>query len=484
MTALRGGATELRPLLPPTLIGASLGALSIAVVAGTAVKPALALTLSAVVMVTWRRTLFTWRSMIALIIGVILFIPIRRYALPGGLPFQLEPYRVLIGLVTIAWIAALLADRRVRFPRTLIDGPLALAFVVSAASIAANASTISNLHVTSAAIKQLTFLASFLLVFWLIVGLMRKPEDIDKMTRILVGGAAVLGVFALVELWTKYNVFNHIDRVFPFLHATAAPVEQIRQGHIRVLASSQHPIALGALFAMLIPMAIYLIRHTGQRRWWAATAVFALAALGTGSRTAVVMLFVIAIVYLVLRRRETIRLWPALIPMVIMIHLAIPGAIGGFYKAFFPKGGLVAEQGGAPVGSSRVASLGPGLHVIGLHPLLGAGYGARVFQGPDRNSFIVDDQWLSTGMETGLLGIAAWAWVFVRFLRSTFRASKQDDSPRGWMFTGIAAAVTAYAVGMFTYDAYSFIQTTFVLFFLLGLGCAALAARDRPELRA
>ncbi len=45
------------------------------------------------------RTALSWRSLLSAVILVILFIPIRRYELPGSLPFQLEPYRVLIAFV-------------------------------------------------------------------------------------------------------------------------------------------------------------------------------------------------------------------------------------------------------------------------------------------------------------------------------------------------------------------------------------------------
>jgi hypothetical protein len=46
------------------------------------------------------------------------------------------------------------------------------------------------------------------------------------------------------------------------------------------------------------------------------------------------------------------------------------------------------------------------------------------------------------------------------------------------LLVGLAASVAAYAVGMFLYDAFSFIQVTFLLFILLGLGAAVLAAGD------
>jgi len=160
----------------------------------------------------------------------------------------------------------------------------------------------------------------------------------------------------------------------------------------------------------------------------------------------------------------------------------MPGVLGTFYKSFFPKQGLVAEQADGQVGSSRVASLGPGLQVVNLHPVLGVGYGTRIPQGqPGANSFIVDDQWLSTAMETGALGVLAWVWLLTRFLRRIFRASRRAHGDEALLFTAIGASVVAYAVGMLTYDAFSFIQVTIVFFILLALGCVALRSASSGE---
>ena len=64
----------------------------------------------------------------------------------------------------------------------------------------------------------------------------------------------------------------------------------------------------------------------------------------TRSRTGIIMLLVIGIVYLVLRGRETRRFWPALVPLVLVIHFAVPGAIGTTWQSFFPQGGLLAQE--------------------------------------------------------------------------------------------------------------------------------------------
>ena len=92
---------------------------------------------------------------------------------------------------------------------------------------------------------------------------------------------------------------------------------------------------------------------------------------------------------------------------------------------------------------------------------------------PVPNAPILDDQWLGTLLETGLLGALALAWLFVRFVRKLGKKAKHDRSPRGWILAAAAAAVAAYAESMLTYDAIGFTQETFVLFLIIAIGCVA-----------
>ena len=93
---------------------------------------------------------------------------------------------------------------------------------------------------------------------------------------------------------------------------------------------------------------------------------------------------------------------------------------------------------------------------------------------------ILDNQWLGTLLETGAVGFFAWFWFFVRVERRFGADAGRDDSGRGWLLASLAAGVAAYAVGMLTYDAFSFIQVTFLLFLLVGLGSALLVERSTP----
>ena len=98
------------------------------------------------------------------------------------------------------------------------------------------------------------------------------------------------------------------------------------------------------MFAMLVPFALYRAICFKQARWWAAVGVLLLATFATGSRTGLVMLFVDGLIYLWLRGPEMKRLWPLVIPMLLAVHIALPGALGSFRASFFPANGIVAQQ--------------------------------------------------------------------------------------------------------------------------------------------
>jgi O-antigen ligase/polysaccharide polymerase Wzy-like membrane protein len=436
--------------------------------------PAVAIAVLAVLL---ERQLTSWNALLALTIGVILFIPIRRYSMPGNLPFQLEPYRLAVAGVAAAWLTSLLIDRRLRIRRTGLEGPLA-AFAVSAlASVMANSSRIDALGVQSYVAKKLTFFVSFYLVVYIVVSVVRSWKQVDFLLRTLVVGGALVAAAAMFESWTHHDLFNDLHPILPFLRLTAPPQVELRGARLRVFASAQHPIALGAMLVMLIPLAIYLARRTRNRRWLLACMLLLLGAFSTVSRTSVMMLLVIVLVFLWLRPAETKRVWPLLLPMLLVAHVALPGAIGTLKDSFLPKGGLIAQQqaDAGRRGSGRIADLGPAMGQFVRQPLLGQGFGTRVTDEGIANAQILDDQWLTTLLETGLVGALAWIWLYVRFVRRLGRAAKEDDSDRSWAFTAVAASVAAYGVGMLTYDAWSFIQVTVVLFILLGLGSALIA---------
>jgi O-antigen ligase len=131
------------------------------------------------------------------------------------------------------------------------------------------------------------------------------------------------------------------------------------------------------------------------------------------------------------------------------------------------------------VGSGRLATLGPALsREFEPNPLLGEGFGTRVVAPtpavPVANAPILDDEWLGILLETGLAGALTLSWLFIRLIRRLLPEARDNESASSWFMVAVIASVSSFAVSMFFYDAFSFIQVTFMLFIVMGLGTSVL----------
>jgi polysaccharide biosynthesis protein PslJ len=416
-----------------------------------------------------------WRWPLTIILIVILFVPMRRYAFPVELPFELEPYRVIVALAIALWTLSLLAQPDVALRRSGLEGPVLVYAFALVASDFANPGRAAEFQ--SYVIRALTLALSVVVVFYFVVSVVRTFSQVLAILKVLVAGSAVLAGLAMIESRTGWSPFQHLDHV-PLLQQTASLTPETR-GTLRALGSAEHPIAFGALFVIVAPLALYLALRIG-RWWWATVVILTAGTFATVSRTAVVMLVGASLVFLVLRFRETWRLAPLLIPIVILIHLVVPGALGAVKVAFSPPGGLIAEHSSEEfvVGSGRLADVGPSLALFREKPLLGYGYGTVQTSGPDANARILDNQWLSSLLNVGLVGVLSLVWLFTRFIRDVGRRARHERTVDGWLLVALVASVAAFGVGMFTYDAFAFTQVTFVFFVILALGSVLVLARD------
>ena len=366
-------------LASPAVILGAVAALAVAVTAQAPADRYVApLAFLLVIGTIAHRRLLTWRSVISGIILLILFVPIRRYAVAGHLPFALEPYRIVVAVAVAAWMTALLVDRRVRVKRIGLEGPFALIVGSALISLLFNAGRVAQLG--SEVVKGLTFLISFLFVVYLVASVVRSRADVDGFVKLLVAGSSILSVLAVYEHWSGKNIFDDLAGVIPLLKNADFNYSLAHDFPGRAYASAQHPIAFGAALVLVLPLTLYLHRLTQHRRWLWAAATILLGIFASGSRTAILMLVAVAFVYLRLRPRETKRMWPALIPLLVLVHFALPSTLGSLKASFFPKGGIVQQQDASANtrGSGRLADLGPSLRQAEPHLFFGLGYGTRI----------------------------------------------------------------------------------------------------------
>lgn len=451
----------------------------LAAIAGKQPATVLALFVIPLALVSYQRVLLAWQTMFAVVLLVILFIPIRRYTVGQGLPIALEPYRVIIALVLACWGCALAADPNVRWKATGYAAPVVLFWGAVLGSLGMN---VGRVIVTNDfVIKAITFFGSYFLLMCFISSVIKPGREVDRMLRLIVLGGGIVAILALYEWRTSFNSFNGLGNVFPFLTYEDEGAPFLRGTGTRARGSAEHPIALGAMFVMLLPLSVYLFKRSGQAGWLVLSALLTLGALSTGSRTAAVMLIVVLVVFLWFKRTEIVRLLPYLAIMFVLIQGVMPGTLGSFRVILNPSFISKEQSQEVGAGTGRIADLGPAFAEWAHNPFVGQGFGTRITStaGFVGGAQILDDQWLGTLIETGLLGVLALAWLFGRAVRRLARVARSDAGPDSWLAASLAAAIVAYAVGMITFDAFAFTQVTFIAFVMLAL--AALVTRDQNE---
>jgi polysaccharide biosynthesis protein PslJ len=312
------------------------------------------------------------------------------------------------------------------------------------------------------------------------VNVLRTRESCETALRILVLGGAILAVLAIVERKAGWSPFTDLSRYVPFIQPsedTTGYVDEFRG--IRALGSAEHPIALGALLAMLAPIAAGLAVVRRQAIWLACLVLIVMGSFASNSRTSVLMLFAWALMFTILRWSDAKRFIPFALVAFAMIHLVMPGALGTLRSSLDP-GQIVAEQSSRPdsqLAAGRFADLGPSFEEFRQRPMLGYGFGTRISTGENANARLLDNQWLGTLLDTGLVGLIGFAWLLGRYVVRMWSASLKAGVD-GVVLAALASAVFAYGVGMFTFDALSFTQVSLVLFVLLAIGSALVLAAD------
>jgi hypothetical protein len=164
---------------------------------------------------------------------------------------------------------------------------------------------------------------------------------------------------------------------------------------------------------------------------------------------------------------------------MVVIQGVMPGTLGSFKGILNPSYIIKEQSQEMGTGSGRLADLGPSLKEwAGGNPFVGQGFGTRVTtqDGVEGGAQILDNQWLGTLLEIGAIGVLSLMWLFGRAIRRLAHCSRTAIGADSWLATCLAASLTSFAAGLFTYDAFSFIQVTFLAFILLGF--AAVATRQ------
>jgi O-antigen ligase len=413
-----------------------------------------------------------WTWLIGLLLACLLFVPARRYALPVTLPFELDLYRALLAAILVLWLLSLLSDERVGLRASGLEGPLILYLIAVLGSLLANVDRVSMYQ--EEVVKSLLVTASIVLTFYFVVSALRSLEAVEAVLALLVLGSAVVAALAIVESRTGWSPFVSMDRYVPVLRPIGGEDGALlRDGRFRAAGSAEHPVALSAMFALVAPIAVaFAARRRGSVVWWIALGLLVVGAVSTVSRTAIVMLVTSFALFCALQWREARRFIPLALVVLACVHLLVPGALGSLRQGLNPSR-AIAEQQSLPeseLSAGRIADLGPSFEEFSEKPVLGYGLGTRIVVGEKANARLLDNQWLGSLLDTGLVGVVALAWLFARFVSRLTRASAAAAQRDAVLLVALACSAFAFAIGMFFFDSFAFIQVTLVLFVVLAAG--------------
>jgi hypothetical protein len=300
-------------------------------------------------------------------------------------------------------------------------------------------------------------------------------ERLNLLLQRVVYGAAFMGFMGDLEFVTKINLVRRFR--FPGLvindHLVGTGLRGAG-GYLRVAGTASHYIEFGVVLGMLLPLAIHFAVFAptrGRRQFnWLLVAIIAVGVPFAVSRAAALAMVIGVLVVM------CCWTWRARVNAVIVAAIgavgmkaAKPGLLGTIRSLFL-------HASSDPSIAGRTTDYGPAFRFIGERPWFGRGAGTFI---PSRYR-LLDNQMLSTTIESGFVGLTALILLFLGGAALAHRVAKFSPEPETRHLGYALLAV--FAVGFvtsFTFDSLSFPIFTTTLFFMVGVA-GALWRLDQP----
>jgi len=385
-----------------------------------------------------------WTLQIGAFVLPLAFLPniVDEFVLP-----KLLVARLLVLLLAGLWLIRSTRAGTLIWRRTPMDLPL----LVFAGSAAISTVFAVNRNValfgTYGRYEGLLTLLTYLALFWLSVQALSGQRDARILVRSLLASAYVISVLAILQ-----SVLGSVAGGRQ-LGETAFSVP----GFVRAQGTLANPNLLGAFLAMLLPLTAEEVvgaRSPGTRLLALnLLAVMGLALALTFSRGAWVGAAV-GLVMVVATRPPKQRMWAVGIAAVALLALGLvtiglPNQGGvAFGQATLSRAASLLDPGGGS-GATRIHIWQDTLALVASHPLIG--YGPDTFglvyprfqTGNWTPGFLIDKAHadaLQVAATQGLIGLAAYLWLMVAFLRAFWRGRHRAGA------TALLAGWVAYQI--------------------------------------
>lgn len=300
--------------------------------------------------------------------------------------------------------------------------------------------------------------------------------DIKRVIRASVWGGAVCGIVAATQYWLSVDLSTYIRMVPGLAINVDNAAIAFRGGLNRVAGTAIHPIELGVVAAMLLPLALYLLVYDRERRWrwrWPPVVLIGLAIPASVSRSAILGVTLSLILLLVLlppvARLGGLAIAPFALAAVFVAAPGIIGTLASFFAAGSSDPSIATRLNDYPFVEDRVREA----------PWFGQGGGTFIAEDAFQ---ILDNQYLQMAVELGLLGVLALAvYMTLPLVMALAARARSDDPDFRMLCSALAGSVLAAAACSVTFDSLAFPMFTGFHALVVGLvgGCLQLTRRRR-----
>jgi hypothetical protein len=429
----------------------------------------------------WPRTTRVLPWGVALLIAMFWLTPFDKIQLSMSTPVNITLDRILLPLVAVIWLIARRAGPgaapRVRITRVHVAVGLFVAFAFL--SVVLDARYLNQTGELKLAFKKLPLLVSYISIFVIVASSVRRTEvaAFMKYTLIL---AVICGLEIIIEYRFKTNLFlSWSERIFrgPFevvVDDSGSAVDSLGRRWIAGPAGSG--VEVVTMMSMVLPIAVFGVLSAKTRRrkalYGLAMAILFAAMFATERKSSLLAPAAVMLTLAYFRRRELLSLAPLGLVIVVLVTALSPGAIRGVVNQF-----VRADNTHVATVSDRTADYDAIRPDLWSHLAFGRGYGSY-----EHNTYrILDSEILSLGIETGVLGLAAFVLIGLSVIlvaRKTVALRDPRWSPPAlW---GVAAGVCLLVVSTL-YDLMAFPHGTCIFLYTAGLVVVAVGAAAEPD---
>lgn len=406
----------------------------------------------------------SWRRLALVVLTIVLLLALpASVVLAGPLRSNGSPARLLgmLGLVLV--IGGFV--QRARGPRTAAGALLGCYGAVALVGYGtAYTRALSQIEVAGS-LRALLFTFAATGAAGYLLWAVRTRRELDIVAGVLVGAATFSALLAVYQFYRPLDVAALVRPPGFVLNADVNTGE--RSDFVRVIGTAGHPIELGVILGALVPLAWHFASYAASRyarRVAAAAALVMLIAIPMAvARSGILTLAVAALVYsAVWTWRQRANALILAVVGALAFRSVVPGLLGTLRNLF-----LNTEQD-----TSIEARRDDYAYVTELFqqdPILGRGLGT--FR-PDQYIFL-DNQWLLTLVEGGLVGVAALAALFLGGATLARGAYHRTSDPRTRSLAqALAGGILALGVSGLTFDLLSFPQAALLSFLLVAMAGA------------